>query len=77
MDIKMPALNGIETTKQILEKYPQTMIIGQTAYSQPDDQQLIVEAGALGCITKPIEQEALLKVLASEIEKAKAGNQPA
>lgn len=77
MDIKMPALNGIETTKQILEKYPQTMIIGQTAYSQPDDQQLIVEAGALGCITKPIEQEALLKVLAAEIEKAKAGNQPA
>jgi DNA-binding NarL/FixJ family response regulator len=36
MDIVMPKLNGIEATKQIKEKYPDTAILILTAYD--DDQ---------------------------------------
>lgn len=69
MDIKMPVLNGFEATSEILSSYPGTLIIGQTAYSQPEEIQKMLDCGAKACIVKPIESAELIKILQTEISK--------
>lgn len=52
MDISMPGMNGIETTRRLLAICPTVKVIGLSAFS---DQRYILEmlnAGALGYITK-------------------------
>jgi DNA-binding NarL/FixJ family response regulator len=69
MDIKMPILNGIETTDQLKKKYPQVKVI---ALSIEEDEYTILKmlrAGAKGYLMKDtkkdILEEALLQVMAS------------
>lgn len=60
MDISMPGMNGIETTRLLLASCPQIKVIGLSAFS---DQRYIVEmldAGATGYITKAAAGEQLL-----------------
>lgn len=52
LDLKMPELDGIDTTKQIRERYPDIKLIILTMY---DDEQFIIhlmEAGANGYLVK-------------------------
>lgn len=67
MDIKMPILNGIETTELLKKDYPQVKVL---ALSIEEDEYTILKmlrAGARGYLMKDtkkeILQEALLKVL--------------
>jgi|SRR5690606_7404004 len=67
MDIKMPILNGIETTEQLKEKYPDVKVI---ALSIEEDEYTILKmlrAGAKGYLMKDtkkdILEEALLQVM--------------
>jgi DNA-binding NarL/FixJ family response regulator len=67
MDIKMPILNGIETTEQLKKKYPDVKVL---ALSIEEDEYTILKmlrAGARGYLMKDtkkeILQEALIKVL--------------
>lgn len=59
MDIKMPLMDGYEATAKIKGKYPNIPIIAQTAYADPDDQQIALDAGRIDVITKPIKIEDL------------------
>jgi signal transduction histidine kinase/ActR/RegA family two-component response regulator len=63
MDIKMPVMNGIETTKQIREFRPELPIIATTAYAQTGDGQLCLQAGCNDYLPKPIQKEDLIKLL--------------
>ena len=60
MDIAMPNLNGIEATKQIKEKYPNTAILILTAYD--DDQYVfaLLEAKAAGYLLKTVRGQELI-----------------
>ena len=67
MDIKMPAMNGVETFKQIKKISPKTAVIMVTAYSLEN---LIKEAlaeGAFGVLHKPLDIDKLIE----QIELAK------
>lgn len=58
-DIKMPLMDGIEATKQILEKYPH---VGVIALSMFDEDHLIVEmleAGAKGYLLKNAHKDEI------------------
>ena len=63
MDIKMPVMDGLEATKIIHSKYPNMPIVVQTAYSQPDDLRMIMEAGASDVLIKPINKEDFYQVI--------------
>lgn len=63
MDIKMPIMDGYEATKIMREKYPRLPIVVQTAYSQPDEMRLIMEAGATDVLIKPINKEVFYQVI--------------
>jgi PAS domain S-box-containing protein len=72
MDMYMPNLDGIETTRVIrkLEKENRIdplPIIGLTAASTKQDKEMMLEAGCDDCLIKPIQREHLLDVLDSVI----------
>ena len=60
MDIVMPKLNGIEATKQIKEKYPDTAILILTAYD--DDQYVfaLLDANISGYLLKTVRGQDLI-----------------
>ncbi len=55
MDIRMPILNGIEATREIINQFPDAIIIAQTAFALPEDKEQYVKIGMKGVIAKPID----------------------
>lgn len=71
MDIKMPGLNGIQTTKQVISKNPHVKIIMLTVY---DDQEYVaqaIKAGAKGYVLKNAQRAELVKIV-REVAHGKA-----
>jgi len=63
MDIKMPVVNGLESTRLIKKYKPQIKIIAQTAFAMPEDKQKCISAGCDDYITKPVIPEELFTKL--------------
>lgn len=63
MDINMPEVNGIEATKQIVEKFPDVKVIMLSIH---DDRKLVTEAllhGAKGYLLKEVGTESLIEAV--------------
>lgn len=64
MDIQMPGLSGIDTTKKIrAELQLQTPVIGLSAFCQSIEQQNAISAGMNAYLTKPVDERKLLELL--------------
>ncbi len=63
MDIKLPDMNGYELTKIIKEKYPNIIIIAQTAFAMKEDREIAIKAGCDEYISKPINHKKLIKLI--------------
>lgn len=63
IDVNMPLLNGLDLTRQITQRSPQTMVIVLTPYE--DDNQLFqaIKAGATAYFSKNIDAEELANVI--------------
>lgn len=55
MDMKMPNMNGLESSSQILALCPDMKIIMMTAYGEMDVVKKALEVGVRRCITKPFD----------------------
>ncbi len=69
MDIRMPEMDGVEATRRLVERWPETLIIILTTF---DDDQYIFEglrAGALGYLLKDVSGAEL----ADAIRTVKSG----
>jgi DNA-binding NarL/FixJ family response regulator len=70
MDIDMPVLNGIETTKEALRKYPELNILALSMFSDQKYYTQMIEAGVKGFILKTANldelEEAISKVSKGE-----------
>lgn len=63
IDIGMPGMNGIEATRRLLALRPEIRVIGLSAYS---DRQFVIDllnAGALGYVTKAEAGDELLRAI--------------
>jgi CheY-like chemotaxis protein len=69
MDIMMPVMNGIESTKEIKKIDPNAKVIAITAYSASKGEKMLV-AGADGILKKPFKRRDVLKVLDEVLAKA-------
>ena len=69
MDISLPGLNGIETTRKILQEVPQTKVLILSMYNNPTFVHQALEAGASGYILK----ESMVDELRNAIEAVKNG----
>jgi len=63
MDIKMPGIDGFETTRWIREFNKKVVIIAQTAYALRGDKTKTLDAGCNDYIAKPINKEKLLSLI--------------
>ncbi|MFP4375928.1 MAG: ATP-binding protein [Spirochaetales bacterium] len=62
MDIQMPGMDGIETTHEV-RKRRDIPIIALTAYARQSELESFLEAGMDAAVTKPIDEEELLRVI--------------
>lgn len=65
MDIQMPQMDGVATTRKIrmLEPGERTPIIALTAHALPSEKQDLLRAGMDEYITKPVNEEQLIQIL--------------
>ncbi|MAO10794.1 MAG: DNA-binding response regulator [Flavobacteriaceae bacterium] len=69
MDINMPLLNGIETTKILNEKFPQIKVIALSVEENEKTILKMLRAGAKGYLMKDTKKEILKEALNQVIEK--------
>lgn len=70
-DVLMPALNGIELTKQIREKYPELDILVASEGGTTDAKEIVagivmnkaIDFGALFALKKPFKKQELLETI--------------
>lgn len=65
MDISMPRINGIEATKVIKERLPQTAILVFTAYDEDPYVFALLQAGAAGYLLKTAKSDDLVHAIRS------------
>jgi DNA-binding NarL/FixJ family response regulator len=70
MDVRMPGMDGLEATKILTEKVPETAVLIFTAYSERSLLGRGLESGAKGYILKEAPHQTLLKA----IDKVVAGD---
>jgi response regulator NasT len=68
MDIRMPKLDGIGATEQIMASRP-TAIVMITAYSERELVEAALRAGASGYLVKPVSDEQIEPALAVALNK--------
>jgi hypothetical protein len=69
MDLQMPEMDGYEAARNILMLAPGLPIIGQTAHAFKPDRDRCLAVGMAGYITKPIDQEALARLVLRVLEE--------
>jgi DNA-binding NarL/FixJ family response regulator len=63
MDIRLPGRSGIEATREIVQKYPQTKVIMLTSYAEDELLFDAISAGASGYVLKQIGSGELITAL--------------
>ena len=63
MDIKLPGMDGYETTGQIRQFNTKVVIIAQTAFALHGDFERAIDAGCNSHISKPINKALLLELI--------------
>ena len=63
MDISLPVMDGYEAARQIHQRYPTLPVIGISANAMKSDHEKAIAAGCTDYLTKPIDENILLKKL--------------
>ena len=70
MDVRMPGMDGLDATKALMEREPNTSVLIFTAYSERSLLALGLESGAKGYILKEAPHDTLVRA----IEKVAGGD---
>jgi PAS domain S-box-containing protein len=63
MDVNMPRLNGIEATRRIRQRWPQTLIIGLSVQDDETTAKSMLDAGATSFISKSGDSERIINAI--------------
>jgi two-component system NtrC family response regulator len=70
IDYRMPALDGLQTLREIRRLYPDLPVVMMTAYGTVETAVASMKEGALDYLTKPIDLDELLLILQKVIERS-------
>lgn len=76
MDVRMPGLSGVETTRILKERHPSVAIVMVTVSEDEDDLFNAIKAGAQGYLLKNIES-AQFRLMLEAVERGEAAITPA
>jgi DNA-binding NarL/FixJ family response regulator len=76
MDVRMPGLSGVETTRRIRSRHPEVAIVMLTVSEDEGDLFAAIKAGAQGYLLKDLES-AQLRLLLEAVERGEAAITPA
>jgi len=68
MDIRLPGIDGLETTRRICSLRKSLPVIAQTAYALEEDRQAALSAGCRDFIAKPIRANEMLEIIRKYID---------
>ena len=63
MDYRMPALDGIQATAQVVEEVPGVAVVALTASADAAEREALVEAGAVACLMKDQELDEIVAAI--------------
>jgi len=63
MDLRMPRLDGVETTRRIRQSFPGTAVVVLTTYADDSSILAALRAGALGYLTKDAGREEVARAI--------------
>ena len=63
MDVKMPGIGGLEATRKILRSDPDTKVIAVTVYGEEPFPTRLLQAGAVGYITKGSSLDEMVQAI--------------
>jgi len=63
MDLKLPGIDGVETTRRIMAMDPKANVYGFTAYFGTEWSKELKEAGAKGVIARPVGFEGFRDIV--------------
>ena len=66
MDINMPGLDGLTSAQRIKQRFPDTIILLNTAYAEFEFARKAVEYGLNAYLLKPAEEEVILQTIVFE-----------
>jgi DNA-binding NarL/FixJ family response regulator len=63
MDLRMPRMDGVEATRRVVAQYPRTRVIALTTYADDDSIFGVLEAGAMGYLTKDAGAQEIVRAI--------------
>ena len=74
-DVQMPGLSGIELQRELIARGNDTPMIFVTAFPDERTRRRALDAGAIGFLSKPFDEERLIECLQAALESRKQAGQ--
>src|SRR5262245_10298916 len=72
-DVQMPGLSGIELQTALIARGNETPMIFLTAFPEEHIRKRALDAGAIGFLSKPFDEERLIEYLETALQNRKRG----
>ena len=72
MDYRLPGLDGVQATREVLEACPQTAVVVLTASVNAPEREALLEAGAVECLEKDEGLDAIVSAIRDAARRAAA-----
>jgi DNA-binding NarL/FixJ family response regulator len=63
MDYRLPALDGIQATAQVVAAVPEVAVVALTASADDAERDALIEAGAVACLAKDQELDEIVSAI--------------
>jgi len=63
MDYRLPALDGIQATAQVVAALPDVAVVALTASADDAEREALLDAGAVGCLAKDQELDEIVAAI--------------
>ena len=63
MDFRLPGMDGVETTLELVEEHPEVAVVCLTASASPRELDALMAAGAVDCLRKDEELDVIVNAI--------------